>query len=251
MSKLAEKLASAQKTGKAGAPKSTKAKPQAVAPAPAKRQRADWEAVERDYRTGKFSDGELAAKYSLSRESIVRARKRAQAIDPSTWAQDLGPQVRAATNALLMKEMVADKITEGHTEVTGVILVTAELNKQVILGHRSDIKMLRDMAIEMAGELQQIGRVDLKNMASMLESDDLTQDQIASLRDGVNAVTKLPSRILSVQRLAQTVTRVQALERQAFGLDDPETPPPVDEIGDLSDQDLDARISERLRVAGL
>lgn len=248
MPKLAETLATAQKTGKTSAPKSLKAKPGAEVPEQERPNvRTDWEAIERDYRTGKWTDGELATKYSVARESIVRRRKKDQAKDPSSWAQDLGPQVRAATNALLMKEMVADKITEGHTEVTGVILVTAEINKQVILGHRNDIKMLRDMAFDMAAELQQIGKVDLKNMAAMLESDELTQEQIAALRDGVNSITKLPSRILSVQRLAQTMTRVQALERQAFGLDDPEAPPPVDEMADLSDEVLEARINELTR----
>ena len=55
-------------------------------------RRVDWAAVERDFRTGKFTDIELAAKHGVARESIVRHRKDAQAKDPTAWAQDLGPK---------------------------------------------------------------------------------------------------------------------------------------------------------------
>jgi hypothetical protein len=245
MSKLAEKLASAQKTGRTKAPRSIEAKPRASAPVPEKKKRTDWEAVERDYRTGQFTLRELEAKHGADNGLISRKAKK------DGWSQDLSKAIKAATNAKLVEELVSKEISNSQQKVSNTVLAAAELNKEVILGHRRDIKFLRNMAFDMAEELQQIGKVDLKGMASMLESDDLNQEQLSALRDGVNALTKLPVRILSVQRLAQTVTRVQALERQAHGLDDPETPPPIDEIGDLSDQDLDARISERLRVAGL
>lgn len=246
MGKLAEKLAAAQKSSKTGAPKSPEAEPQPSAPAKKSRS-VDWEAIERDYRTGKFSDGELSEKYQVARESIVRRRKKDQATDPIAWAQDVAPQVRAATNALLAKQMVADQITAGHAEVTDTILVTAEINKQVILGHRKDITALRELTAQMVQEVSQMGRVDLERIAVMLEDPDLKPDQLAKARDELTAATRLPTRILAAQRLTQAFARLQQLERKAFGLDTPEDKPQVDEMSDLSDEDLDARINERIR----
>lgn len=200
--------------------------------------------MQRDYRTGKFTLRELEAKHGADNGLISRKAKK------EGWTQDLSKAIKAATNAKLVEELVSKEISDSQQKVSSTVLAAAEVNKDVILGHRKDIKLLRELAADLANELHQIGKIDLKSMASMLEDDSLTQEQIASLREGISAVTKLPTRILSVQRLSQAFGRVQAMERQAFGLDDPEAPPPVDEIGDLSDEELDARISERLRVTG-
>lgn len=230
---------------RSGAPRSIEAAPRASAPAPAKkRRRTDWEAVERDYRTGKFTLRELEAKHGADNGLISRQAKK------YGWTQDLSKAIKAATNAKLVEQLVSKEISSAQQKVSTTVLAAAEMNKDVILGHRKDIRMLREIAVDLADELHQIGKVDLKSIASMLEDDSLTQEQVASLREGIAAVTKLPTRILGVQRLSQAIGRVQALERQAFGLDDPETPPPVDEIGDLSDEELDARINERIHVAG-
>jgi hypothetical protein len=246
MATAPKKTGTAQKSSKAGASQPLESKSQAPAPAP-KASKTDWDAIERDYRTGKWTDGELATKHGIARESIVRRRKKDQLTDPIAWAQDVAPQVRAATNALLAKQMVAEKITEGHTQVTDTILVTAEVNKQVILGHRKDIKALRDLTAQMVIEVTQMGTVDLERIAVMLEDPDMTPAQLARAREELNAATRLPTRILSAQRLTQAFTRLQHMERQAFGLDDKDEPPPVDELGDLSDEELNKAINERIQ----
>lgn len=245
MSKLAAKLVSAQKSSTPGASGSLDAELSASAPAPEKRKRTDWEAVERDYRTGQFTLRELEAKHGANNGLISRKAKK------EGWTQDLSKAIKAATNAKLVEELVSKEISSGQQKVSSTVLAAAELNKNVILGHRKDIQVLTSIMVDMASELQQLGKSDLKTMAEMLLDDSLTQEQVAELRAGVSAIVKLPARSLVMQRLATTAGKLIGLERQAHGLDDPEAPPPVDEIGDLSDQDLDARISERLRVAGL
>jgi len=240
MPKQAKKPATAEKVSRTGAPKPLEAKPQASGATPAKRKRTDWEAVERDYRTGQFTLRELEAKHGADNGLISRKAKK------DGWSQDLSKAIKAATNAKLVEELVSKEISSSQQKVSTAVLAAAEANKEVILGHRRDIKFLRNMAFDMAEELQQVGKVDLKNMAAMLESEDLNQEQLAALRDGVNTLTKLPTRILSVQRLTQTIARAQQLERQAFGLDSPEEAPPVDEVADLSDDELNQRINEHI-----
>lgn len=186
--------------------------------------RVDWEAIQRDYRTGKFSDGELAEKHALSRESIVRARKRDQAKDPASWAQDLGPQVRAATNALLMQEMVADKITEGHTKVTDVILVTAEANKQVVLGHRTALQRITAVAGVLMGQIEQAASqmADLSEVIEMVRNPD--DNGVDKANDALRKAMTRPALVDDLKKLAEINERVIKGERQAFGLDDKEPP---------------------------
>jgi hypothetical protein len=241
MGKLAEKLAAAQKSSKTGASKPLESKPKAEAPAPAKKKRTDWEAVQRDYRTGQFTLRELEAKHGADNGLISRKAKK------EGWTQDLSKAIKAATNAKLVEELVSKEISSSQQKVSTTVLAAAELNKEVILGHRRDIKALASVAAELTQELGQIGKVDLRAMAEMLQDDSLTQEQVAELREAVSNVVKLPMRSLVVQRLSSTYAKLQTLERQAYGLDDPEAPPPVDELADLSDEELEQRINERIK----
>lgn len=238
------------------------------------RQRVDWDAVERDYRTGKFTDQELVTKHGnlVTRQALSKRAKT------KGWQKDLTDAVRQATKASLIQEhvkqrlqseqaqgepakKVASKLPKGAdatsivAEATAAtvdatanaVLAAAEANKQVILGHRQDIQAVRSMLMDMAAELRQAGRADLRRLAEALTggaTDDMDADRLEGLREDLAAVARLPTRILSVQRLSQALTRLQVLERQAFGLDEPEQPPPVDEMADLSDEELDARIAE-------
>jgi hypothetical protein len=252
--KPAKKPATAQKVSSSGGHKAKVQASRAPAPTPEKRKRVDWEAVERDYRTGRFTDQELATKFGnlVSRQAITKMAK------VKGWQKDLSSAVRQATKASLIAdeakkkvaEQVANKVAESCNATVDTVLIAAETNKQVILGHRRDIHALRSLTMDMAMELAQASRPDLNRIAEILATEDATAEQIDTVRADVAALTRLPSRILSVQRLAQAVTRLQLLERRAFGLDDPEQPPPVDELGDIPDDELDAKINERLKFAG-
>ena len=67
--------------------------PEPGAPA---RVRPDWQAVERDYRTGKFTLRELEHKHGAANSTIARRAAR------EGWSQDLSAAVRQATNAKLI-----------------------------------------------------------------------------------------------------------------------------------------------------
>lgn len=198
--------------------------------APAPRRKVDWDAVERDYSTGQFTDSELSAKHGVSREAIVRRRAREQEQDASRWTKDLGAHVRAATNALLMQDFTAAKVTEDHTKVTGAVLAAAEVNKQVILGHRTDIRALRDLTAGLMSELAQSALVsaeqdELAALLVTLESGErLSGDRLNKAQTLVRKALELPGRIASAKALAESFTKLQAMERVAFGLDE-KTPP--------------------------
>lgn len=212
-------------------------------PVDTKRRRADWDAVERDYRTGKFTLRELGDKYGVSHQAIGKHVKE------DGWTQDLSAAIKQATNARLVDDLVAKEVAKSGQAVANTILAAADLNKQVILSHRQDIARARNLANSMLTELQEV-TLNPDKMRELFEmligGDDMSAGQIAEARAAFNDLSRLPNRILSVQRLSQAMTRLQSLERTAFGLDEPEQPPPVDDAAELSDDELDARIQEKI-----
>lgn len=245
--KQAKKPAIAQKVGKTGARTSIEAVLAAPVATPAKGKRTDYEAMERDYRTGSFTDQELASKYGKSRQAVTKMA------GAKGWKKDLTKAVREATRASLIADeatkKVAEQVAKGVMATVDTVQAAAETNKQVILGHRKDIAQARSLLNSMLSELQQV-TVNPGKLQDLLEvlvsSEDMTQNQVAEARSTLSDLTKLPTRIMAVQRIAQAMSRFQSMERTAFGLDEPEQPPPVDEVGDLSDEELDARIQARI-----
>ncbi len=193
------------------------------APTSQKRQRIDWEAVERDFATGKYTDGELAAKHKTSRETVAKRRSKDQKADPSRWQKDLTKQVRDATKALLMHEAVTKevtgKITAGHTATA--ILFAAEVSKQVILGQRNRIGRAVDVSMRMLDELDATTtKADEFGRLFDLLTEDMDELALAAARAKFNDLLRLHSRIGSAQKLMDALNRAQIMERQAFQIDD-------------------------------
>lgn len=167
----------------------------------------DWDAVRRDYATGQFTLRELQAKYGPNASTINRrARKEG-------WTQDLRKPIRQATTRAVNRAEVAErktdpKIKEALAEMAATgelpeeapvsvaeVLVLAEVNKQIILSHRKDLRECREVASALLAELK--GNVD-----------DIP----------------LAVRINSVKSVVEAVTKLQAAERIAFALDDDQHP---------------------------
>ena len=168
-----------------------------VKPAP----RPDWEAVERDYRTGRFSLRELAALHNANHATIGRRVER------EGWTKDLTQAIRLATHAKLIEEETQQHCDSARQSATTVVLAAAETNRQIILGHRRQAVAART-AMETA-------RAKLLSLS----------DTVADMRDAATFVS-------ATESLSRTTRTVIEIERTAFGLDDtgkiPEKPAPVD-----------------------
>ena len=197
----------------------------------------DWEAVERDYRTGRFTDTELATKHGCSRQSILRRREKDKAAG-HPWAKDLSQAVREATRAALVEETVQ----EGVRNVTDAVLIAAEVNKAVILQHRSDLKAMRDQCFALLAELQAANGTmeELRGVLETLEEfetsaiegdPDLSErdkdTRLKRLSKKFDAIRKaafetadIHNRVGSAQKLMALLKEAQTMERKAFNLDD-------------------------------
>lgn len=175
------------------------------------KRRADWDAVERDYRTGKYTLRELEAKHGPSYAEISRrARKQG-------WTKDLREVIKQATDAAVLRESV----TEAQKDVTETILVAAELNKQVILKHRGDIARTNSLAMEMLNELS-LTTHKQEEIEELFEkvTGDLSGPALQAAQQQFRDFMKVHNRVGSVHKLADTLAKLQTLERKAFGIAD-------------------------------
>lgn len=196
--------------------------------------RADWEAIERDFRTTNLSAAELAAKHGdvVTRQAInKRAREKG-------WQRDLTSAVQAATKAKVIKAEVQRRVdaqvsSEVSTEVsrrltttTDVVEVAAELGAAVVMRHRDDIRAARDVAIDLLAELRAVGihQDELERLFSSI-TPDMTDEELMAARRRLENLLGLGGRVGNIQKLADTLSKLQTLERKAFGLDNEDDKP--------------------------
>lgn len=199
----------------------------------------DWDRVRRDYATNKFTDAELAQMHGCARGSITRRRTEDRAINPAAWPIDRTEDVRRASAALLMQEAVAAGVAAGDSAES--VLVAATLVKDVILGHRTEIREARSVAGRLLSELDAT-TLNKSRLAAMLETtlEGLGDEDKAAMRRQFSEFMKLHSRVASIQKLADSLQRLQTQERKAFGIrDDEGTSNPLDT---MSERELEAEL---------
>lgn len=158
-----------------------------------RRRKVDWEAVERDYRTGRFTLRELEAKHGPAYATIGQRAKR------EGWTQDLRKVIKQATHAKLAESLVA-QATQAHTQATqaltqSTVEVAAEAGKQVVLKHRGWLQALAEDAARLRAKLLEMS------------------ESVADVREAAVAVG-------AVEALTRTTKTLIEKERQAFQLDD-------------------------------
>lgn len=116
-----------------------------------KRRNTDWDAVHRDYRTGKFTIRELAAKYGVSHQAVAKQAKS------GNWQKDLTQEIKDATNALVVRDLVNQEVAKSGQEVANTVLAAAEINAQVIMGHRKELATARATLEEARAKVAALG----------------------------------------------------------------------------------------------
>lgn len=153
------------------------------------RRKVDWEAVERDYRATQMTLRELGAKHGCDHAAIARKASKCE------WKKDLASAVRKATSAKLIEQAVNSVVNDRQQAVTNIVLVAAELNKQVILGHRRRLGDLSDAVEQAKAKLMSLG------------------SSVTDIRDAAVFVQ-------GVCHLASATRTLIEQERRAFNLDD-------------------------------
>lgn len=188
--------------------------------APAKR-RTDWQAVERDYRTGKFTLRELEAKHGANNATISRRAAK------EGWTQDLSAAIKQATNAKLIESIVADECSSAQQNAAGTVLAAAELNTRVILAHRQGLNRLTEIKSKLLDQIEQAAEnmVDLAQVIEMVRNPD--DNGVDRANDALRKAMGRSALVDDLKKLADVDEKVRKGEREAFGLD-VEAPPEED-----------------------
>ena len=165
-----------------------------AAPADKAKPRADWEAIERDYRTGRYTLRELQARHGAAFATIGQRAKR------EGWKQDLQAAVRQATNAKVVEALITQETHKATHSAAETVIAAADINSQVVLRHCGMLTRLADDA-----------------EAARAKVVELMAD-VTDLREASAAAGALES-------LSRTTKNLIDKERQALRLDEPEEKP--------------------------
>lgn len=188
--------------------------PQAKGKAAPKRQRVDWEAVERDYRTGKFTLRQLEANHGISYAEISRKSKKEK------WTKDLREVIKQATDAAVLRESV----TEAQKSVTDTILVAAEIGSKVILSHRTGLQRIAGIKETLLNQIEQAASnlPELGEVIEMIRNPD--ENGTDKANDQMRKAMSRSSLVDDLKKLAEVDERVRKGEREAFNLNAEQTP---------------------------
>ena len=180
----------------------------------ARKRRTDWDAVERDYRTGRFTLRELETKYEVNNSTISRRA------DKHGWTQDLSTAIKQATNAKLIQSIVAAECSTAQQNAADTVLAAAEVNKQVILGHRTGLLELTSVKRTLLDQIQQAAALlpDLAEVIEMVRNPD--DNGIDRANDALRKAMSRSALVDDLKKLADVDEKVRKGEREAFGLDD-------------------------------
>jgi hypothetical protein len=171
--------------------------------------------------------------------SAAQICRRARA---ERWTQDLRDLVRQATSAAIIRDIAVEATTSAQQSTTQTVLAVAEAIKQVIVRHRQDVAAARALTTSLMSELEAATKRSGALLA-MLDRAGTTMDEAEASAFAAQAreFVKLHARVASMQKLADTMTRLHTLERKAFGIADDDGG--TDPLDTMSTHELEAEIA--------
>lgn len=180
--------------------------------------RMDWEAVERDYRTNKFTLRELAAKHGCTHQAIGNQIKR------KGWIQDLTKAIKQATDTKLIDSLVAEGVAKSGQAVANTVLAAAEINTQVILGHRTGLRRITNIQQKLLDQIEQAASnlPELSEVIEMIRNPD--ENGTDKANDQMRKAMSRSSLVDDLKKLSEIDEKVRKGEREAFNLNAEQTP---------------------------
>ena len=174
--------------------------------------KVDWAAMEREYRKGVRSNTDIAKEFGVSDSQLS---KRSIAYG---WVKDYNPHLKALTESKLLVSKIEN--SRKSSEPTSAELeLAAQVRADRIREHRGDIARLRRIANRLIDELEGVSesRGIVEQMTLALEQGDMDE-----LSKACKRATSLQTRSKTLVDLVTCMKQIVALEREAYGIDQPE-----------------------------
>lgn len=175
----------------------------------------DWEEIERLYRADLRTNAQLARDFDVHATTITRRAKK------HAWKRDLKNRIKERANMLVQERAVKKLASDDQT-----IEENAQLTANVRLSHRQDIGDARSIAMTLLDDLKaQIGTDNRARLEDLFIAALQAEVVDASQLEAYERVTSLSNHVRVMKDLADTMTKLVTLERQAYGLDDMDSSP--------------------------
>lgn len=184
----------------------------------------DWPPIQREYSLGQYTLRQLAATYGVDAAIIVRKAKK------EGWPRDKRQEVKALSEAQLIAVGLDPDGIGTSTPTTQDITAAATVRTNVILTHRRDAMRARRLAMTMMQELEVMTSAPmvLKDLQECLRAcqagEDIPHAILARADQWLNQALTLDNRSGILKSLSETLTKVVQIEREAFGIGEPEAP---------------------------
>lgn len=174
------------------------------------KSQTDWEAVEREYRTGQLSVREIGLQHNVSHTAI---NKRAKAEE---WVRDLTKEVRREITNRLVRESVSSEVSNANAKEA--VETAAARGVELVRQHRRSLGRAQCIIEKLLFELER-GTDNVDDIEAAID-EETAKDKNDKRRNMMLKAVSLPSRAQTAAALSVTIKNVIPLERQAFNLGD-------------------------------
>ena len=185
-------------------------------------RKIDWASIELEFRSGAKSVKSIAMEFAVSESGITKKAKR------ESWQRDSSARTRsralAKLNATVLSLVPSDPARQSEAWDVGrcqgnAAALNDEVQGDIILAQRRDIKRSRSLVMALLQELeQQTGSIDsLSELSELIAgADDKARDKRSEL---FQKVISHANRTSTLKSLVDSLRLLVALEREAFGID--------------------------------
>lgn len=216
-----------------------------------KKEKTDWEAIERAYRAGILSIREIAKLHKVSDTAI---RKKAKA---EGWERDLTAKVQEKVRSELVRSSVRTDDAQTKQTEREIVEGAAATVVEVVRSHRKDISTGRNIVGLLMEQLTDAAlyRDKLEDIiedeTKVDEADEKKSvDSKLRRRAALMKAVSIPAHASTVRDLSTAMKNLVALERQAFNIADDSAPPPLSPET-ATDDELNSAIKAFAAEAGL
>ena len=183
----------------------------------AKKKQIDWDKIERDYRADVLSIAQISRE-SGAPSSTIRARAKRLG-----WSRNLTARIKSKADEIVNQDAIKNAVANIQASEEQTIEENARLTAGVRLAHRKDISRARLATVTLLDDLEamigQDGRESLAELLKALVDEGLIEERDSTAIAAYKKATGLSQQIANMQKLADTMTKFVALERQAWNLD--------------------------------
>ncbi|MER2163627.1 MAG: hypothetical protein ABS921_05810 [Psychrobacter alimentarius] len=180
----------------------------------------DWEKIELAYRANAKTVAQIAKEFNV-KDSTLRSRAKRNG-----WSRDLAKRIRLEADKIVNENAVKREVGRLENMDNTTVEENAKLTASIRISHRKDIGIARQLSMMLFDDLKaQIGTENRQRLEDLFIAALKQESVDASALEAYERVISLPTHVRVMKDLADTMTKLVTLERQAYGLDDVDSSP--------------------------